>query len=192
MLFLSRTYAKSSKLLYAISIINWRKIVKKTNTRYITQAALIAAAYTALSLVLAPISFGPIQVRVAEALTVLPAIFPSAIPGLFVGCILTNTIGTMLGLSGGILDIVFGSLATLISAWISYKLKKYTYLVPLPPVVINAVVVGMLLYYVVKIPLPLSVLMLQVGAGQLIACYVLGLALLLWIKRLKKSKEEIL
>ena len=164
--------------------------MKKIDTRYITQAALIAAIYTALSLALAPFSFGPIQIRVAEALTVLPALFPSAIPGLFIGCILTNTIGTMLGLSGGIIDIVFGSLATLVAAWLTYKLRKQTYLVPMPPVVINAVVVGAILYYAFNLPLVLT--MLQVGAGQLIACYALGLPLLFFVKKMKNSKGDVL
>jgi len=164
--------------------------MKEPNTRYITQAAVIAAIYTALSLALAPFSFGSIQVRVAEALTVLPAIFPSAIPGLFIGCILTNTIGTMLGLSGGIIDIVFGSLATLLAAWVTYKLRKYTFLVPMPPVLVNAVVVGAILYYAFNLPLILT--MLQVGVGQLIACYALGLPLLFIIKKRNESKADTL
>ena len=164
--------------------------MKNKNTRYITQAAVIGAIYTALSLALAPFSFGPIQVRAAEALTVLPALFPSAIPGLFVGCILTNTIGTMLGLSAGILDIVFGSLATLLSAWLTYKLRKHTFLVPMPPVLINAVVVGAVLYYAFNLPLILT--MLQVGAGELIACYALGLPLLLFARKMQNKKNDTL
>ena len=164
--------------------------MKKINTKYITQAALIAAAYTAISLAVAPLSFGPVQIRFSEALTVLPALFPSAIPGLFIGCILTNTIGTMLGLSAGILDIVFGSLATLLSAWLSYKLRKHMFLVPLPPVVVNAVVVGLLLYYVVQVPIALPILMLQVGAGQVIACYILGILLLLLFKKILKNNNQ--
>ncbi len=164
--------------------------MKKNSTGYITQAAVIAAIYTALSLALAPFSFGPIQVRVAEAMTVLPAIFPSAIPGLFIGCLLTNTIGTMLGLSGGILDIVFGSLATLISAWLSYKVRKYTYLIPAPPVLINAAVVGAILYYAFNLPLFLT--MAQVGLGQLIACYALGIPLLLLVRKIKAQRDTAL
>lgn len=159
--------------------------MKKSNVRYITQAAIIAAIYAALTLALAPISYGNIQVRVAEALTVLPAIFPSAIPGLFIGCILANTLGP----GAGVLDIVFGSLATLISAWASYKLRKYTYLVPLPPVIINALVVGAVLHYAYNLPLVLT--MLQVGAGQLIACYAVGLPLLYFVRKIKDRQIDI-
>ena len=159
--------------------------MKKPNVRYITQAAIIAAIYAALTLALAPISYGNIQVRVAEALTVLPAIFPSAIPGLFIGCILANTLGP----GAGVLDIVFGSLATLISAWASYKLRKYTYLVPLPPVIINALVVGAVLHYAYNLPLVLT--MLQVGAGQLIACYAVGLPLLYFVRKIKDRQIDI-
>lgn len=159
--------------------------MKKSNVRYITQAAIIAAIYAALTLALAPISYGNIQVRVAEALTVLPAIFPSAIPGLFIGCILANTLGP----GAGVLDIVFGSLATLLSAWASYKLRKYTYLVPLPPVIINALVVGAVLHYAYNLPLVLT--MLQVGAGQLIACYAVGLPLLYFVRKIKDRQIDI-
>ena len=156
--------------------------MKKTSTKYITQAALIAAVYAAVTLALAPISYANIQLRVAEALTVLPAIFPSAIPGLFIGCILSNTLGP----GAGILDIIFGSLATLLAAWLSYKLRKHTYLVPLPPVIVNAVIVGYVVSFVNNLPLVLT--MLQVGAGQRIACYALGLPLLMLVKKIKGTK----
>ena len=157
--------------------------MKRTSTQYITQAALIAAVYAALTLALAPISYMNIQLRVAEAMTVLPAIFPSAIPGLFVGCILANTLGP----GAGVLDIIFGSLATLLAAWLSYKLRKHTYLVPLPPVIVNAVIIGAVLSYAYNLPLALT--MLQVGAGQLLACYGIGLPLLFLVKKIKKIKD---
>lgn len=160
--------------------------MKKINTQYITQAAIIAAAYAALTIALAPISYGNLQVRVAEALTVLPAVLPSAIPGLFIGCVIANTLGP----GAGIWDIVFGSLATLLAAWLSYKLRKYTFLVPIPPIVINALVIGLLLFYVVQVPLPLPILMLQVGVGQTIACYALGMPLLLIIKKRQSTNLE--
>lgn len=159
--------------------------MKKTSTKYITQAALIAAAYTALTLLLAPISYGAVQVRISEALTVLPAIFPSAIPGLFVGCLLANTLGP----SAGILDIVFGSLATLLAAFLSYLLRNKTWLVPLPPVVINGLVIGWLLHYAYGLPLVET--MLYVAAGQFAACYILGTPLLLWFKKRKDVIDSI-
>ena len=165
----------------------------KINIHYLTRAAIIAAIYTAITLiaVMTPFGtfiFGPIQIRISEALTVLPALFPSAIPGLFVGCLVTNIIGAATGLAGGALDIVFGSLATLLAAYLSYKLRRYKWLVPLPPVIINALVIGWVLHYVFE--LSLIATMLTVGAGQAIACYLLGLPLLLVLERTQIGKAK--
>ena len=106
---------------------------------------------------------------------VLPYFTGAAIPGLFVGCLIANIIG-----GHGILDIIFGSLATLISAYLVSKISN-KYLVPLPPVIINALIVGMVLHLVLGFPLYLTALM--VGAGQLVACYGLGLPLLLILEK---------
>lgn len=150
-------------------------------TRFITYASLIAALYTALTLIaviipgIGTISFGPIQIRFSEALTILPAFTPAAIPGLFIGCLISNIVGVSLGLGAGILDIVFGSLATLLAAYLSYLLRSKKWLVPLPPVVINAVVIGAILSYVLELPLFGTIL--SVGAGQVGACYILGMIL---------------
>ena len=84
----------------------------------ITQGAAIAALYVVLTMVFAPISFGPVQLRIAEALCILPIFTPAAIPGLFIGCVIANLIG-----GGIILDVIFGSLATLIGAVIGYMLR---------------------------------------------------------------------
>lgn len=146
-------------------------------TVYLVQAALIAAVYAALTIAFAPLSYGQVQIRFAEMLTVLPAITPAAIPGLFVGCLVANIYG-----GGGIVDIVFGSLATLTAAYISFKMPK-KWLVPMPPVLVNAVVVGFILNYLYQ--LPLLVTMVWVGLGQLVACYVLGYPLLLVLSRYK-------
>ncbi|MGL4483633.1 MAG: QueT transporter family protein, partial [Anaerovoracaceae bacterium] len=97
-------------------------------TKFLLQAAIIAAIYAALTIALAPISYGPMQVRIAEALTVLPAITPAAIPGLFIGCALANILGPY-----GALDIILGSTASLIAAVSSYLLRSKPWLVPLPP-----------------------------------------------------------
>jgi uncharacterized membrane protein len=153
---------------------------KKLTPRFITQAAVIAALYTVMTLlaVLTPfgaISFGATQIRISEALTILPAFTPAAIPGLFIGCLISNIVGTALGVSVGILDIVFGSLASLIAAYLSYLLRNKKWLVPLPPVVINAVVIGLILYQALN--LPLLPTMLSIGIGQIGACYVLGMPL---------------
>jgi uncharacterized membrane protein len=114
-------------------------------------------------------------VRVSEALTVLPFIFPESILGLFIGCMIANIFGGL-----GVIDIVFGSLATLIAGYLTSKMPNL-YLAPLPPVLINAIVVGLILKFVLGAPL--LVTMLYVGIGQFLACYVMGLPLLYWLKR---------
>ncbi len=136
---------------------------------------MIGAVYALLTILLAPISYGMIQVRVAEALMVLPFFTPAATPGLFVGCLIANIYG-----GHGILDIVFGSLATLISALIVQKTAN-RYLVPLSPVLINALIVGMVLHLVLELPFYLTAA--WVGLGQLLACYGLGLPLLLLLQK---------
>jgi len=154
-------------------------------TRFIAEAAVIAALYAALTILLAPVSFLPVQVRVAEALTVLPMFASSAIPGLFVGCIIANLYAFLL--VGGLawVDVIFGSMATLLAAYLSRKMPK-RWLVPLPPVVVNGIVVGLVLNYVYKAPLLLT--MGTVTLGQAIACYGLGYPLILLID---KHKEKI-
>ena len=148
-------------------------------TRLLTEAAVIAAVYAVLTIVI-PMSSGQIQVRVSEALTVLPAFTPAAIPGLFAGCLIANFF-----VGNGPVDVVFGSLATLVAAFLSYKMPK-KWLVPLPPVIINAVVVAFVLNYVIKAPLLLT--MFWVALGEVIACYGLGLPLLL---QLEKHRDKI-
>ncbi len=146
--------------------------MKNTNPKVlgITQGAAIAALYVVLTLVFAPISFGPVQVRVAEALCILPMFTPAAIPGLFIGCLIANMIG-----GGIILDVIFGSLATLIGAVLGYMLRSNRWLVPLPAVIANAIIVPFVLRYgygVVDVAMP--VLVLQILLGEIAGCYVLG------------------
>ena len=162
----------------------------KLNTKFIVHAGIIAALYSALVILgtftpIGFINFGPIQLRISEALTVLPYFTPAAIPGLFVGCLISNLVGTAAGVAM-LPDVIFGSLATLAAAYASWLLRKRKWLVPLPPVIINAVVVGLLLTYVYGINAPLIVNMLTVGAGQVIACYVLGMILLYSLDKRKK------
>ncbi|QXM07156.1 QueT transporter family protein [Crassaminicella indica] len=149
--------------------------MKKTN--YLVQAALIGAIYAVLTIAFAPISYGQIQVRISEALTILPMFTPAAIPGLYVGCIVANIYG-----GGGMIDIVFGSLATLIAAFLSYKMPK-KWLVPMPPVIVNGIIIGFILNYLYD--LPLFITMGWVTLGQLIACYGLGYPLMLTLERYK-------
>lgn len=146
-----------------------------TKTKYLTHAAIIAAIYVVITMIFAPISYGQVQVRISEALTVLPYFTPAAIPGLFVGCIIANIYG-----GGGLVDILFGSLATLLAAFLSYKMPKKS-LVPLPPVIINAIVIGFILHFIANVPLFIT--MAWVGLGQLIACYGIGYPLIILFEK---------
>lgn len=155
------------------------------SVRFLTQTALIGALYTALTLVLAPFSFGPVQCRVAEALTILAAFTPAAIPGLTVGCALSNLVGVATGANiAGALDVLLGPLATGLAACLSYALRRRTLwglpvLSTLPPVLLNALIIGGELA-LVSPHFSWQVLAIQmglVGAGQVIACIPGGLLL---------------
>lgn len=141
---------------------------------FITQASMIAAIYVVLTLFVSAVNLasGAIQVRISEALTVLPAFTPAAIPGLFIGCFISNL------LSGGmLLDVIFGSLATLIGAVGTYLLRKWKWAVPIPPILANVLIVPFVLAYVYHIPGGVPYFMLTVGIGEIIACGVLGMIL---------------
>jgi len=146
--------------------------------KYIIRVAMITAIYVVLNIIFASISYGPIQVRIAEALTVLPFIDPSAIIGLFVGCILANILGPV-----GMVDIIGGSLCTLVAAYLTYKLKNPK-LAPLPPVLINAF--GVSIYLHLLFDLPYWITVLYIGMGEIIACYILGYPLLILLIKNKK------
>lgn len=141
----------------------------------VVQAALIAAIYVVLTYFISAfhLASGAIQIRISEALTVLPYFTPAAIPGLAVGCFLSNL------LTGGLpMDVLFGSLATLLGAVGSYLLKKYKWLVPLPPVLANTVIVPYVLAYVYGAEGSIPFFMVTVGIGEVISCYILGMILL--------------
>ena len=138
--------------------------------REITLGACIAALYVALTLAFAPISFGPVQLRVSEALCILPFFTPAAIPGLFIGCLIANFLGTAI-----MLDVIFGSLATLIGAAVGYMLRSNRWLVPIPAIVANTIIVPFVLRYgygVVDTAIP--ILMLQIAVGEILGCFMLG------------------
>lgn len=140
---------------------------------YIAQAAVIAAIYVVLTILGASFSYGEIQVRISEALTILPVFTPAAIPGLFIGCLLSNILGNCI-----LPDVIFGSLATLLAALFTYMLRNYSrYLAILPPIILNALIVPFILKYGYGVPLPVWIMMLTVGAGEVISCGVLGLLL---------------
>ena len=149
------------------------KVTKKT--AYITQAALIAAIYTVLTMIAAgfDLASGAIQVRFSEALTIMPFFTPAAIPGLTLGCLLSNI------LTGCALpDIIFGTLATLLGALGSYALRSNRFLCAIPPIVSNALIIPFILTYAYHIPGGIPLFMLTVGLGELISCMGLGQLLL--------------
>ncbi|HJD45320.1 MAG TPA: QueT transporter family protein [Candidatus Mediterraneibacter norfolkensis] len=157
------------------------KTFKQNKVLFIAQAAMVAAIYVVLTLVGASFSYGEVQVRISEALTILPVFTPAAIPGLFIGCLLSNILG------GCILpDIIFGSLATLIGAIFTWMLRnKSKYLAPLPPIIANVIVVPFVLRYGYQVPLPILFMMLTVGIGEVISCGVLGMILYTALSRYK-------
>lgn len=158
--------------------------MKNKSTLFLVQAAMIGAIYVVLTVAFAPISFGEVQIRFAEALTILPFFTPAAVPGLFVGCLIANILG------GAILpDIIFGSLATLIGAFGTYLLRKQSkYLAPVPPIVANMLIVPFVLRYGYGVNLPIPLMMLTVGAGEVISAGVIGLILL---NVLYKNRQKI-
>lgn len=149
---------------------------------FITQAAAIAAIYVVLTLVANAFGLAnyAIQVRFSEALTVLPFFTPVAIPGLFVGCIISNILTGCLPL-----DTIFGSLATLIGALGTYYIarilkhnKPSRFLCTLPPIIANTIIVPFVLAYVYKFEGSIPYFMLTVGCGEIISCGILGILLL--------------
>lgn len=141
---------------------------------------MIAAIYVVLTYLFQPFGFMDVQVRVAEALTILPFFTPAAIPGLFVGCLLGNLLGGAV-----LLDIVIGSLTTLVAACLSYLLRKNKYLVALPPIIANAIVVPWVLKIGYSLAAPIPLMMLTVGIGEIISCGILGTMLLLALNKYK-------
>ena len=131
---------------------------------------MIAAFYAGITLVLHPLSYGPVQLRAAEALTLLPFYIPEAVPGLFVGCLVANAFSP-----GGALDMVVGSLATLAAAYLSRRMPNL-WLAALPPVLVNMVMIGTMLHLIME-NVPLWSTIFYVGAGQAGAC-ALGVSLM--------------
>ena len=156
--------------------------IQDKKTRLMTESALIAAVYVALVLLFKPISFGAIQFRIAEALCILPFFSLSAVPGLALGCLLGNFF------SGAAMpDVVFGTLATLLAAILSYKLRDINkWLVCLPPILANAIIVPFVLQYAYGVPDGYFFLFATVGIGEILAVGVLGNILLLALEGRKE------
>lgn len=158
--------------------------MKNKSVLFMTQAAMIAAVYVVLTVLFAPFGFGEVQVRIAEALTILPVFTPAAIPGLCIGCLIGNLIG------GAVLpDIIFGSLATLIGAYGTYLLRRqHRFLVSLPPILANTIIIPFVLRYAYGLAIPIPFMMLTVGLGECISCGALGMVL---FSTLEKYKHKI-
>ena len=148
-------------------------------TRRLARGAVIAALYTALTLLLAPISYGQLQVRLSEAMTLLPILLPEAVPALAVGCLLSNILGGCT-----ILDIVFGTLATLLAALCTRRLSGKFWLAAAMPVVFNGVIVGAVVHYCYSPAFPLPLCMLTVAIGEAIACMIVGPLLIGALRRI--------
>lgn len=154
--------------------------MKNKKTIYLTQAAMIAALYVVLTMIANAfgLASGAIQIRLSEMLSVLPYFTSAAIPGLFLGCLLSNVLtGCCL------LDIVIGSLATLIGAVGAYLVRKYKWLVPFPNIISNTVLVPLVLIYGYGLKDALWYLVLTVGAGEIISGGIFGMILLFALKK---------
>lgn len=184
-------------------------------TKHITHAALIGAAYAALTLVLAPISYAAVQLRLSEALTVLPILTPAAVPGLFVGVLIANALGPF-----SLIDMVCGSLLTLAAALLTRWWRKWPALALLPPVLLNGLGVPLYLYFILKVPAPVLVqvnrwlwlpadadkvpsgaavlslphpylaMALSITIGQAVAVYGLGFPLLMVLRKFARQLLE--
>lgn len=167
---------------------------------FLALAGVIAALYALLTLAAASLdlAYGPVQFRFSEALTVLPVFTPAAIPGLALGCFLANLASPL-----GVVDWVFGTLATLLAALWTRSLRGVTFrgapwLAPLPPVVCNALLVGLEIACLSDAGAfgwerfswaAFGAGALSVGAGELAVCYLLGLPLILALKRAKVEER---
>lgn len=156
-------------------------LFSRRNTKNLCLSALIAALYAALTL-----AFGAVQFRISEALTLLPVLFPQAVPGLTLGCLISNLFNPM---GATVYDVVFGTLATLIAAVITWRMRASIWVRALPPVLCNAVIVGLVLTYAYGIDM-LWMNMLTVGLGEAVVCYVLGVPMIKLLSRQDLSRWQ--
>ena len=142
--------------------------MKNKKIMYLSQAAMIAALYVVLTLLANALGLAnyAIEVRVSDALTIRPFFTPSAIPGLTIGCLLSN--------------ILIGALGT-------YALRRFEWLAPLPPILANTIIVPWVLRFAYDIPDAIPYLMATVGAGELISCGLIGMLLLRSLKQIRKN-----
>jgi len=149
------------------------------STKSLTRGAIIASLYAALTLLLAPISYGEVQFRLAEALTALPILLPEAVPALAVGCLLANILGGC-----PVYDIVFGTLATLLAALCTRALRGRVCLALLMPVLFNGLIVGAVVHFCYAPMIPMLLCMFFVAAGEAAVCLLIGPMVLSAIRRI--------
>ncbi len=154
--------------------------MKKSKIKGISFGGIIGAMYVLLTLIanMFGLSSGVIQIRISEALCILPCFTPYATGGLFVGCFISNILT-----GAAFLDVVFGSLATLIGAIGTYFFKKNKYLAVLPPILSNTIIIPFVLSLVYKFEGSIPYFMLTVGIGEIISCGILGILLYNFIKK---------
>ncbi len=159
--------------------------MKMTKTKAVVFTGMVAAIYAVLSLMpgISVLTFGPVQLRIAEALNALALLTPWAIPGLTIGCFVTNLASPMMAV-----DIVFGTLATLIASLLTYLLRKKPVPALLMPVISNGLIIGAVISIFTESGFGLFANMGLVAAGEAAACYIFGLPL---YKSLKRFFTEI-
>ncbi|MDO5446008.1 MAG: QueT transporter family protein [Eubacteriales bacterium] len=161
--------------------------MKQQSAKYLTEGGIIAALYVILTMIsgLFGLSMGPIQIRISEALCILPCFTPAAVPGLFVGCLLSNI------LSGAVIwDTVFGSLATLAGAAGTYLLRNQRFPASVPPIAVNTLVIPPVLSFAYGVKQGILFLFISIFIGELISAGVLGQLLYSVILRHRKTKQE--
>ncbi len=155
--------------------------MKENKTRNLVFGALIAAIYVVLTMAFRPISYGPIQFRISEALCVLPFFTPAAIPGVTLGCLISNLLGGAV-----MMDVIFGSLATLIGAIGSWMLRRNRFLVSVPPIVSNTLIIPWVLKFAYGSEEMVWYMMITVGIGEILAIGVLGQVLITVLVKYRK------
>lgn len=157
--------------------------MKNQKVLFTTQAAVIAALYVVLTFIANSLGLAnnAIQVRFSEALTILPFFTPSSIPGLFAGCLLSNILTGCMPW-----DVFWGSIATLLGALGTRRLRNHKWLAPLPPIIANTLIVPFVLAYVYQFEGSIPYFMITVGIGEMISCGVLGILLLTILQKYRK------
>lgn len=158
--------------------------MKKNSVKGLAVAGVIAALYVVFTLPFGQIAFGPIQFRLAELLTLLPFFSPWAIPGVTIGCLLSNL------LFSTVWDALFGTLATLIAAYFTYKSRRML-IAPIWPILFNGIIIGTMLTFMIIGEfqwLPWLTMMFEVAASEFVICFALGLPFMQYLKKYKLDR----